>query len=73
MSKAKFTLFTGSKPTVAKGYNIIGGALVKVAAENFYYGMVSRSLSSLMRCVRLGSVRRGMHSSCIWKVTRHHR
>ena len=33
----KFTIFTGN-PSVAKGYGVKDGALIKLNAENFYHG-----------------------------------
>lgn len=38
MTQATFTLFTGSKNTVAKGYDAVGSILTKVKAANFYDG-----------------------------------
>ena len=38
MNYATFTKFTGINNNVAKGYNVIDGALKKVDAENFYQG-----------------------------------
>lgn len=38
MTQATFTLFTGSKNTVAKGYDVVDGTLTKIKADNFYDG-----------------------------------
>ena len=36
--KTQFTMFTGNKNNVAKGYDVVDEILTKVPAENFYYG-----------------------------------
>jgi len=70
MTQATFTVFTGSKNTVAKGYDVESGVLTKVAADNFYNGTYEavdakpEELIGIIKSIKQGQfITAGVHQS----------